>query len=125
MARQKNKQTRKYKPRNEFRYNNGPIAQGHPQYVFGETKSGKYKSLGLTKHPNDAHGNFPLSVNPNPKSDEQSFVQKRVHTGKKAYYAEPLENWKFAREDMPIIRHITKKYKKSTNRKAKKKPRKL
>ena len=31
----------------------------------------------------------------------------------------PLEDWEFAKEDMPVVRHAIKKYKKSTNRKPK------
>ncbi len=116
----KNKKTRKYKPRNEFRRNNSPVAMGHPQYVFGETKSGKYKSIGLTTHPNAEHKHYPLSENPNPKDKDKSYIQERVHTAKKKFYSEPLDDWKFAKKDMAIVRHITKKYKKSTNRKAKK-----
>ena len=48
----KKKSTRKYEPRNEFRYNNSPRAGGHPHFVFGETKT-HYKSLVLTSHPKD------------------------------------------------------------------------
>ena len=71
MARKRNKQTRKFKPRNEFRRNNSPLAQGHPNFVFGETQSGKYKSLGLTTHPDDDHIHYHMSENPDPKSDEK------------------------------------------------------
>ena len=123
MARKK-KKSRKYIPRNEFRRNNSPLAQGHPQYVFGETDTGKYKSLGLTTHPDNEHAHYPLKVNPNPADTNQSYIQKRVHTAKKKYYTDPLPGWKFSKEDMAIIRLVTKKYKKSTNRKAKKKPHK-
>lgn len=122
MSRKKDKQTRKYKPKNEFRYNNGPVAQGHPQYVFGETRTGKFKSIGLTHSPDDEYKHYPLSHNPNPKDDEDAFLQAKVHTGKKVYYTEPLYDWSFDKSDMPIVRHITKQYKKSTNRKPKRKP---
>ena len=118
----KKKQTRKYRPRNEFRRNDSPLAGGHPHFVFGETNSGKLKSIGLTHNPDDEHRHYPLSKNPNPLDDKQSFLQDRVHTAKKKYYGESLPDWKFAKEDMSIVRHITKKYKKSTNRKPKKKP---
>lgn len=122
MSRRKKKQSRKYIPRNEFRYNNGPIAQGHPQYVFGETRSGKYKSIGLTHSADDDYKHYPLAKNPNPNDSKQAHVEAHVHTGKKVYYDEPLSDWAFAKEDMSVIRHITKKYKKSTNRNPKKKP---
>ena len=64
MARKK-KTTRKYIPRNEFRYNNSPHTEGHPHYVFGE-KGKKYMSLGLTRQPVDGIPHIKLSKNPNP-----------------------------------------------------------
>lgn len=114
----KKKQTRKYTPRNEFRRNGSPLAENHPHYVFGEV-NGKYKSLGLTRNPVDGIRHVKLSKNPNPNSNEQSYLQLRVHTAKKDYYGKPLEDWNFAKEDMRVVRHTIKKYKKSTNRKPK------
>ena len=121
----KQKPTRKYKPRNEFRRNDSPHAEGHPHFVFGETRSGKYKSLGLTTHPVKGIRHIKLSQNPNPKKrGEDSYLQLEVHTAKKDYYTAPLPNWKFAKDDMPIVRHRIKEYKKSTNRKPKKRKKK-
>lgn len=120
MARKK-KQSRKYIPRDEFRRNDSPLAKGHPHYVFGETRDGrKYKSVGLT-HNSSGHKAYSLPDNPNPQDNKQSYVQDRVHTAKKEYYAESLEDWKLSKLDRAIIRHITKKYKKRTNRHKKKK----
>ena len=117
MARKK-KETRKYTPRNEFRYNDSPLAEGHPHYVFGE-KNGKYKSLGLTTSPVEGIRHVKLSKNPEPNNQNDSYLQMRVHTAKKKYYDEPLKDWEFAKEDKPIVRHRIKEYKKSTNRKPK------
>ena len=117
MAR-KRKSTRKYKPRNEFRINDSPLAQGHPHYIFGEI-NGKYKSLGLTTNPVEGIKHIKLSVNPEPNNNDKSHLQMRVHTAKKEYYTIILPGWKFAKEDMPIVRHRIKEYKKSTNRKPK------
>ena len=114
----KKKQSRKYKPRNEFRYNDSPLADGHPHYVFGEI-NGKYKSLGLTRSPVEGIRHVPLTRNPNPDSKDKSYLQLRVHTAKKDYYDDPLKGWKFAKADMPVVRNTIKKYKKSTNRKPK------
>ena len=118
MARKK-KQSRKYTPRNEFRINDSPLAEGHPHYVFGETASGKYKSLGLTTHPVKGIKHVRLHKNPEPNNNDESYLQMRVHTAKKSYYTEPLPDWSFSKEDMSIVRHRTKEYKKSTNRKPK------
>ena len=119
MARKK-KQSRKYIPRNEFRVNNSPLAEGHPHYVFGE-KNGKYKSLGLTTNPVKGIRHVKLHKNPEPNNTDKSYLQMRVHTAKKGYYTDTLPDWTFSKEDMAIARHRTKEYKKSTNRKSKRK----
>lgn len=111
----KKKQTKKYKPRNEFRYNNSPVAKGHPNYIFGETET-KYKSLGLTSNPKANIKNFPLKNNPDPNSDKCSYIQAKVLTSRKDYLINILEGWEFSKEDMSIIRHIKKDYKKKCKR---------
>lgn len=118
MARKK-KQSRKYMPKNEFRYNNNNIAMSHPHYVFGETRSGKYKSLGLTTHPKKEVKHYELKKNPNPNDKRHSYLQYYVHTASPKYYGEVLEGWSFGKEDMPIVRKRIKDYKKSINRKPK------
>lgn len=119
MARKK-KPTRKYTPRNEFRYNNSIKAMSHPHYIFGETASGKYKSLGLTTHPKANIRHYPLSGNPNPYDSKRSYLQWEVHTASPQFYSKkPLTNWQFNPLDMAIVRHRIKEYKKSMNRKPK------
>ena len=119
MARKK-KQTRKYKPRNEFRRNLSKSAQAHFNYVFGETET-HYKSLGLTTNPNDKFPLYELSKNPNPtpKNSKPSFLRLKVVSTNKKYLPTVEKDWAFAKEDMPVVRHIIKAYKKSTNRKPK------
>ena len=92
------------------------MAKGHPHYVFGE-KGDKYKSLGLTTHPDKNIKHIELHKNPEPFNSAPSYLQFRVHTANKKYYAIPLSNWKFEKEDMDIVRHRVKEYKKSYNRK--------
>ena len=122
MSRRKNKQSRKYIPMNEFRYNNSPLAEGHPHYVFGKTRNGKkYKSIGVTTSPKDKPTAYLLSKNPNPKDDSLSYVQNRVHTARVNFYGRVLKDWSFDKDDMPVVRHIIKGYKKNTNRRSKKK----
>ena len=119
MARRKNKQTRKYKPRNEFRRNKSASAQGHYDYVFGETET-HYKSLGLTTHPAEGYKYYPLHKNPNPNDRRKSYLKLGVRSTNKKYLDEtPEKGWSFAKEDMPIVRHTIKAYKKRTNRKKK------
>lgn len=119
MARKK-KPTRKYKPKNEFRYNNSPSGGGHKNYIFGETQN-KYKSLSLTSHPQSDYPYIKLRSNPEKGNSSDSYVEIHPKTAKKKYYSEPLKGYKFSDEDMSIIRHLIKKYKKSTNRHKKRK----
>jgi len=117
MARKK-KQTRKYTPKNEFRQNHSPSARGHYDFVFGETDK-YYKSIGLTTHPEDGGNYFTLAVNPNPNDVRCSHIKKKPRSTMKRYMPKVEEGWGFDKNDMPIVRHIIKEYKKSTNRKPK------
>lgn len=110
MARKK-KPTRKYEPRNEFRYNNGPEAKGHPHYVFGE-KDGRYYSLGITSHPKEEYPYYSLKQSPNPKEKRPNYIQQKVFKTKKKYYGPKKSSWTWDAEDMHTVRHITKSYKK-------------
>ena len=114
----KKKPTRKYQPRNEFRINKSPTANNHYNYVFGETET-HYKSLGLTTHPRDDIPHYSLTKNPNPSDKRKSYLQLKVLNTQKRYFGKKLINWSFAKEDMPVVRHTIKRYKKSTNRKPK------
>ena len=47
-----------------------------------------------------------------------SYLQlTKPHTAKTDYYSDVLQGWTFSKEDMSIVRHRIKKYKKSMNRK--------
>lgn len=117
MTRNKAK-SRKYRPRNEFRQNNSPVAKSHYNYVFGETDT-HYKSLGLTTHPREDIPHYLLSKNPNPNDGRPSYLQLKVLSTQKGYMKTVKHDWKFSEKDMPVVRHTIKKYKKSTNRKPK------
>ena len=112
----KKKPTRKYIPRNEFRYNGSPEAKGHPQYIFGE-KDGKYKAFGLTHHPKKEHPYIPLHQNPNPRDPRKAYLQTRVKTTKKKFFGPPQSGWRFGSDDIGAVRHYKKRYKKSQNKK--------
>ena len=118
MARKK-KPSRKYQPRNEFRRNKSASAQGPYDYVFGETKT-HYKSMGLTTHPAEGYKYYVLHKNPNPKDRRKSYLKLDIrNTNKKYLDAVPERGWSFAKEDMPVVRHTIKAYKKRTNRQKK------
>ncbi len=118
MARRKNKQSRKYKLLNEFRRNISPSAQGHYDFVFGETKT-HYKSLGLTTHPQRGYRYYELTKNPNAKDNRKSYLKLDVRSTNKKFLPTKEPTWKFDKRDMPVVRHTIKAYKKRTNRKPK------
>ena len=111
----KKKESRKYKPLDEFRYNNSPLAQGHLHYVFGE-KNDKYKSLGFTHSKDNSAEKIEID-NPNPSDKDPSYLQLRVHTAKKSYYSDKVKGFRLTRGARRIVRHRVKQYKKSMNRK--------
>ncbi len=115
MARKK-KPSRKYKPRNEFRYNFSPSSAGHPDYIFGY-KDGKYKSFGLTHNPKKEHKSSRLNVNPDPSDKRDSYIQHKVKTTQERYFSDKLTGWRFDVTDWPLIRHLTKRHKKRQNKK--------
>ena len=104
---------------NEFRYNNSPSAKGHPAYVFGKTQK-MYKSFGLTSNSKDRERKIKLPQNPEPNKNSDSFVRVKPVTHNQKYYSEPLD-WSFSKEDMGIIRHLIKDYKRRAYRHKKKK----
>ena len=119
MAR-KRRYTKKYKPKNEFRINNSPVAKGHPAYIFGETKT-KYKSFGLTTEPKDPKRKICLQRNPDPTDKRISFIRVNPVTANKKCYSAPKSDWCFSKEDQAIVRHLKKDYKKRAYRNKKKK----
>ena len=79
MRHSKNYKSRKYKPLNEFRQNHSPSARGHYDYVFGETDN-YYKSIGLTTNENDKCRKYELTENPNPLSNETSYLRLKTRS---------------------------------------------
>lgn len=109
------KETRKYEPRDEFRYNFSPSSAGHPDYVFGY-KSGKYKSFGLTHNPKKKYKSTALHSNPDPNDSARSYMQHKVKSTQERYMSEPLQNWNLCKDDRVLVRHYSKKYKKRQNK---------
>lgn len=122
MARRKKKQSRKYIPKDEFRMNNSPIANGHPAYIFGETRDGKkYKSFGLTTEEKDKERKIKLPDNPESNNKKNSYIRVKPVTAKKNYYSKDTLKWNFSKKDRDIVRHLIKDYKKRAYRRKKKK----
>ena len=105
--------SKKYKPRNQFRYNNSKEAAGHPHYIFGERED-KYVSLGLTTHPKKGMKVYKLEKSLKPKTKKkQQYLQRKVFVSPKDEYGKKrLKGWKFHAADLPLIRHIKKSFKK-------------
>ena len=103
--------SKKYKTRNQFRYSKSKQAGYHPHYIFGESND-KYISLGMTTHPKS---NIKVSKirSPNPKYTGDQYIQHKVFKMKKsAYTNKRTKGWNFDKSDLPLIRHLKKKYKK-------------
>ena len=117
----KKKPTRKYTPRNEFRYNTTRHINNHPHYIFGE-KNGKFKSMGLTTtHPTNVK-HYHLRQNPEPGNNEPAYlILEKPTTSHKRFYGSVMKGWSFSNEDMPVVRHRIKAYKKAYNRPSNKK----
>ena len=119
----KKKQSTKLKSYNRFGYNNSPAAKGHPNYFFAKTKSGKYKSFGLTTEINEPYPKIKLNKNPNSSDSRDAYIKKNVFTTKRDYvkFNDNLDAWAFDKSDMPVVRHLKKTYKKAYKRHKKKK----
>ena len=78
--------------------------------------------MGLTTTYPANKRHYELHKNPNPKDNRTSYLllDKPTTAGTK-FYSEPLKGWSFAKEDMPIVRHRIKVYKKAYNRSSNKK----
>lgn len=101
---------KKYSVRNQFRYSKSKQAGYHPHYVFGETND-RYISLGMTTHPSKKMKVSKIK-SPNPNYNGDQYIQHKVFEMKKSAYKSKREKgWKFDKDDLPLIRHFKKKYK--------------
>ena len=103
---------KKYKVRNQFRYSKSKVAGYHPHYIFGEVGA-DYISFGLTTHPKNNMAVHEIE-SPNPNYKGKQYIQKKPFKMKKTAFKKKREKgWKFSKFDMPLIRRMKKKYKKS------------
>lgn len=97
--------------RNQFRYSKSREAGYHPHYIFGETRN-QYISFGLTTHPQKRMKVSEIK-SPNPNYNGKQYIQHKPFKMNKNAYARKRENgWAFHAEDLPLVRHMKKKYKK-------------
>jgi len=71
----------------------------------------------LTHSPKKEHKSSQLTKNPNPSDTYPSHLQHKVKTTQKKYLPNIEPNWSFAKEDLPLVRHLKKQYKKRQNKK--------
>ena len=102
-----------YKNRNQFRYSKSEQAGYHPHYIFGEDEN-NYISIGLTTHPSKKmKKNVAEIKSPNPNYNGRQYIQLKPFKMKKSAYKKKREKgWSFDKNDLPLIRHIKKRYKK-------------
>lgn len=112
----KKKPSRKYMPRDEFRYNMGTTAHGHLQFVFGETRGQKFKAFGITHDAEDDRPKIPLSQNPDPKDAQPAYIRKKATTSPKQWFTRPQQGFRLSPDDRAVVRHLRKQYNKSANR---------
>lgn len=101
---------KKYKERDEFRYNN---LTGHPNYNFEES-NGKVKGFGVT-HSEETFGikNMPLKRNPKKGDTRPAFIRNGVISEKSKYFSENvLPDFELAPEDEPNVKSKKRNYKK-------------
>ncbi len=105
------KGVKKYKNRNQFRFSKSKKAGYHPHYIFGEDDK-NYISIGLTTHPKN-NMNVSEIKSPNPNYSGPQYIQRKPFKMKKSAYKDKREKgWKFDNDDLPLIRHIKKRFKK-------------
>lgn len=83
----------------------------HPHYIFGK-RGKKYYSLGLTTHPKKKMKVIKIN-SPNPSYNGDQYIQLKLFKMPKGAYDHKVRvNWKFHSSDLPLIRHLKKKYRK-------------
>lgn len=105
--------SKKYLPKNEFRYNK---QTKHMNYVFGSNGK-KNKSLGLTTEKvTFGRNNMPLNKNARIGSTEQSYIRNGVITEKREYYSHKAKSYCFSKDDYCNVKSKIRNYKKNNKK---------
>lgn len=112
---------KKFKARDEFRYN---LDTKHPQHIFGE-QGNTYYSSGIT-HEEKTFGkkNMPLKENPQKGKSDKAYIRNGTVKGnKKSYGKRTLKDFEFSPADKANVkskeRHAKKELRKKGNKKSK------
>ena len=107
------KKIKKYKPKNEFRYNK---RTKHMNYVFGSNGK-KNKSIGLTTE-DTTFGlrNMPLNKNARFGASGKSYIRNGVITEKRENFSHKSKGYSFSSEDSPNVKSKIRNYKRNNKR---------
>ncbi|MDE7337064.1 MAG: hypothetical protein K2N32_03000 [Clostridia bacterium] len=114
---EKQANSKKYEPRNEFRFNH---ATKHPNYIFGKDGR-KYKAMGIT-HDQKTFGknNMPLNKNPNRADKRSAYIRNGIISQDERYMSEKtLSNLSFSEEDYANVKSKRRNYDKRLKRQKK------
>lgn len=106
---------KKYKAKNEFRYNK---KTKHPNYIF-EDDGTNYAAVGLT-HSSKTFGkkNMPLKDNPQRRKSKKAYVRNDYIIDTHQSFGKKRNDFSFSKEDYPKVKSKIRKYKR--NRKKRK-----
>lgn len=111
------KNKRKFKPKNEFRFNR---KTNHNTYIFGD--DGKnYKALGIT-HKDKTFGknNMPLANNPQKGKSEKAYIRNGIISDTYSHFDKPKKNFGFSNEDFSNVKSKIRNYKNRQKKRNKK-----
>ena len=85
--------------------------KGHPAYIYKKVGS-DFHFIGITHSPiTDRTRNIPLAINPDPGSNEKSFVRPYKEAKHKKNFGASHEKWKLSRRDRKMISRLPNKKK--------------
>lgn len=100
---------KKFKSKNEFRYN---YRHKHMTYVFGDDGS-KYKSVGITHSPKTfGKSNMPLESNPQKNKTEKAYIRNGIISDVYNYYDKKKKTFSFSKNDFRNVKAKVRNYKK-------------
>jgi len=106
---------KKYKSKNEFRYNK---KTKHPVYIF-EDDGKKYNGVGITHKPKTfGKDNMPLDSNPQKNKTDASYIRNGIVREKHELFGDKtLKDFKFSKSDFPKVKSKIRNFKNNRRKK--------
>ena len=79
----------------------------HPAYTYSNQNE-KIQYVSIT-HSNKMQGVIPLSKNPNPDENRQSYILPDPYEDNPKNFSRRYKNWKFSEKDKDKVRSVMKK----------------